>query len=647
MATSITQAIKNLANVNIFEECGKTEAFVGRPFYLDFNTLRLVSNDKWKNNVRGVPAGAFLLALYNGEPDVSEAILLRVLAPTKLPTDNDVVMAMVDHYKEDSSPDSISKLDSYTRSEFQFSGLECRVIGTFYQTPFDSKTLFAGDMDNFYSPHNYRVVKPTGRLLEYIVNFRENSVPGGAGDVRIGRVRYSSSLRHVSGEEAPVYVSALDFLGKRTALFGMTRTGKSNSVKKIIQATVSLSQTNSHTDDSQLVPVGQIVFDVNGEYANANQQDDGTAIFEQYGDRVTRYSVLDKPGFKVMKVNFYSDIETGHGMLAAALSSDSSTYTKAFCNIDWTKPDNADFSAKTRYAVKVACYQACLHAAGFTHGAITVKFNVKDTIRTSGISGLDGVEPKDGLSLEQAQSWFTAAWNSYNDTSGPFQEYKKKNNRDWADDDTQNLMRFLTRQPAPKSAQSESGFRKLIEFRSMHTPSAGAPFEVEIVDLLRKGMIVIMDLSQGDPHIQRTYSDRVCRSIFADAMSRFIRNESANFVQLYFEEAHNLFPKRDDKDLSNIYNRLAKEGQKLRLGICYATQEVSSISSSILKNTQNWFVSHLNNQEEITELSRYYDFADFGDSIRRTTDKGFVRMKTDSNTFIVPVQIDQFKVENN
>ncbi|MGW5248296.1 ATP-binding protein [Streptomyces sp. NPDC004129] len=637
------EELRQLASVDLFQESRKEDAFVGRPFYLDFDRLRLMSNDKWKQGVGGVPAGAFLLALYNGEADVNEALLLRVLRPTKLPTDDDMVMAMVDYYKEAPRDGSGASLDSYTRSEFQFSGLECRVIGTFYRDE-ARVTRFAGDLDNFYAPHNYRVVKPSGKILEYIVNFREQGIPGGKGDERIGRVRYSSSMRHHTGDEVPVYVSALDFLGKRTALFGMTRTGKSNSVKKIIQATVGISDSGIKIKDEPILPVGQIIFDINGEYANANQQDDGTAIFEQYPDDVTRYSVLEKPGFKVMKLNFHHSIVEGHELLAGLLAEDKSTYTQAFCSIDWTEPDSGDYSAKTRYDVKKAAYQACLAAAGFSNGGKKITFKVNKDIMASDITGLKGVDPSQGISVDDAITWFEAAWENYENPKGPFQAYKAKNGRDWADEDTKTLMRFLTRRQKPGASVNEAGYRKLIRHRTLHTDKSTGSFEVEIVALLRTGKIVILDLSQGNPDIQRTYSDRVSRAIFSEAMDRFIKNDLTNFVQMYFEEAHNLFPRKEEKDLTQIYNRIAKEGQKLRLGLCYATQEVSSISGSILKNTQNWFVSHLNNRDELRELDKFYDFEDFTESLRRTTDKGFIRLKTDSNTFIVPIQVDPFKV---
>jgi len=88
---------------------------------------------------------------------------------------------MVDHYKENVGENlSGGKLDSYTRYEFQFSGLECRVLGSFYRGT-DGNTYFGADVDNFYGPNNYSVYKPSGKMLEYIVNFRE----GGA--CQVGR----------------------------------------------------------------------------------------------------------------------------------------------------------------------------------------------------------------------------------------------------------------------------------------------------------------------------------------------------------------------------------------------------------------------------------------------------------------------------
>jgi hypothetical protein len=378
MAT-VVQQLKQLASIDLFAECRSDDLFVGRPFYLDFDRLRLMSNDSWKHKVGGVPAGAFLLALYVGEPDVHEAILLRVLKPTKLPTDDDVVAAMVDYYKETPPEGDAAPLDSFTRAEFQFSGLECRVIGTFYKDG-DGVIRFAGDLDNFYAANNYRVVKPTGKVLEYIVNFRQDGIPGGVGDERIGRVRYSASLRHTAGEDVPVFVSPLDFLGKRTALFGMTRTGKSNTVKKLIQATVDISQSRVQLDGQPLKAVGQIVFYVNGEYSNENQQDEGTAIFAQYPNAVTRYSVMEKEGFKVMKLNFYKSVVDGFGLLSTLLEDDGADYVKAFLNIDWERPEASDTGATTRYERKLACYKACLHRAGFAAGNEKIVF-------TSGFPG--------------------------------------------------------------------------------------------------------------------------------------------------------------------------------------------------------------------------------------------------------------------
>jgi DNA helicase HerA-like ATPase len=636
---SIKEKLREMASVDLFKEAVTADAFVGRPFYFDFSKIKILSNDFWKEKVGGIAAGTFLVAVYDNAGDRPEVVLLRVLGPTTLPSDSDVVAAMVEHYKENAATDaSVNKLDNYTRYEFQFSGLECRVLGSFYRDE-SGRTQFGADVDNFYGPNNYSVYRPAGRVLESIVNFGEgDSIPGGVGDQRIGEVRYASSRRHPSSGAVPVYVSALDYLGKRTALFGMTRTGKSNTVKMIIKATAELASSGANLGGKTVKPIGQIIFDVNGEYANDNQQDQGTAIYQLYGNDVTRYSILQKDGFKVMKLNFYREILEGFEMIRSNLQDDRAVYTQAFLNVNWEEPDPLDKSVTTRHGRRHACYQAILREAGF---AVPTAHRVK-FIGSKPINDSVGFDPKDGITLDQAAQWFTWVWDNYT-TNAYFVNYPASNSgREWADDDLKSLMRFLTRKPSPGAQASEAGFRKLVRLRDLHTPTLQKSYELEIVDLVRSGKIVIIDLSQGNPEIQRTYSDRLCAKIFRDAMERFIKNEQSNFIQMYFEEAHNLFPKKNESDLTLIYNRIAKEGAKLNLGLVYATQEVSSISANVLKNTQNWFVSHLNNNDELREVAKFYDFEDFVESLRRTTDKGFIRMKTYSNAFIVPVQIDRF-----
>ena len=461
--TGLEEKIIQHTQVDILVKGQSKENFVGRPFSLDYFKANILISDAWKHKVGGIPQGAFLLAFYKGEDKVKEALLLRALGSVKLPTDNNVISSMIEYYKDNmdisgrAGSGKESKLDQFTRYEFSFSGLECRVLGAFYETIKIEKngyqetlTEFGADVENFYSANNYEVYKASDDVLKMIVNQRDvDEMVGGSNEFKIGVVRYSSSRRFQikSKKDVEVYINPKDFLGKRTALFGMTRTGKSNTAKKVIQATVEISrkakkvevkaQSPFDSKGNPVSPVGQIIFDINGEYANPNLQDEGTAIYELYKDDVIRYSTIEKEGFKVMKVNFYKDVESGAELVKSHLSKSSGNYIESFLAVDFSQPDDDnDKSSKTRRDRRIAAYLVCLHKAGFNPPrGFTVRFQGNKDINKM-VPG--NIDPSKGITLQKAETWFTTVWENYKEDF--FTNYKEKNGKEWADEELKAIM---------------------------------------------------------------------------------------------------------------------------------------------------------------------------------------------------------------
>jgi DNA helicase HerA-like ATPase len=667
----LRKTLETIAETDIFEVAKQADNFVGNPFKIDYDKTSILTCDDWKHKVGGIAQGSFLLAFYEndfGEEEVNEILLLRALKPCPIPSDNNVISSRIEYFKEQLKTAGLNRqIDQFTRFEFSCSGLECSILGTFYKNK-QGGIEFGADVENFYSPHLYKVYKASGKYLQYIVNIRDTNGPlKPESNFQIGTVRYSSSRKEYTPDDVRnderVYMHTKDILGKRTALFGMTRTGKSNTVKMLIEATEELSKksvsqngrasgkfednlTPFYTNEVPKQEVGQIIFDINGEYANKNLQD-GTAIFEKYRSKVTRYSVLEKSGFNVLKTNFYEEPVVGLELIRGYFRQfgKQSDYMEDFFGVNLEKPDD-DFEQSVPYYRKLAAYKCCLKLAGFTLSGPDKMFfqgnkELEEEIKINGKS----IVPSTGISYDNAIMWFSQVWKNYK-TWDFLKNYETKNGHEYADNDLKALLRFLSQYRSPGEKGAINSYIKLKPLLKYHSSTATISFENEIEQLVRTGKIVIVDLSQGDPEIQNLYSEKICSTIFYSSMSHFIEAKPNNFIQFYFEEAHNLFPKKDDKDLSQIYNRIAKEGAKLNLGMIYATQEVSSISSNILKNTQNWFIAHLNNEDEVKELRKFYDFSDFADSLIRfsaASDKGFVRMKTYSNPFVVPIQVELFK----
>lgn len=634
--------------------------FVGWIYRIDYDTAWLMTNDLWKVEVLGIPHNAFLVAASFNPGNFAatteeerEVILLRVVGTARLPQDDDLVRAKVDHFQQQQGAyesTGASDYDDITRNQMQFGGLECRVLGTFYVT--EGELYLGSDLESFVTAGRLNVYRPRGEALRMIVNHvdplrrrraREEAQQLGIEDpiqdFRIGTVRYTSTdrlHRRDEVERVPVTIQPSDFLARRTAVLGMTRTGKSNMVKQTVRVVKRVA-------DEGGVKIGQIIYDVNGEYANANQQDKG-ALSDVYPDETVRYRMLETPGFEELQNNFYIQINEGFSTIRQVVmenKQDSQADVQVFLEASFDEPDEEDIGEHKRWRVRVAAYKAMLHRADFpAPEGHRVYFEANQGVRQAveRRARREFDDPRDGLTLDEALEWFSAAREANKTT--PLKS--SSGNKPWLDNDTVAILNMMTNKN-PKDSYI-IGYKVLTNAKKFHSPRRSQEVGDEIYDHLSDGKIVILDLSVGDPTLREKISEQIARDIFSKSMWQFVDGETPPNIVVYVEEAHNLLGK--ELDLTETWPRLAKEGAKYRIALVYATQEVSSIHPNILANTENWFISHLNNEREIRELARFYDFGDFSRSLMRAQDVGFARVKTLSSPFVVPVQIDRFDLES-
>lgn len=653
----LVQNINPLLKLNPLVKLLQPEYFVGWVYSIDYEFAYIITNDLWKYRAMGIPHNCFLVAAsfepdnLNGVSDEEmEVILLRVLGSTKLPQDDDLIRTKIDHFKDQKSPAGSPdrQIDEITQNELQFSGLKCRVLGTFFM---DQDELWLGsDLESFATATRLNVYRPHGEALSIIVNYidpiRRNAAREAAHQLglereikpfKIGTVRYTSTdrlhRRNPRAEKVSVFVQPADFLARRTAVLGMTRTGKSNMIKQMVSVVKRVA------DDSH-AKIGQIIYDINGEYANANQQDRG-ALADIYPKDTVRYRMVETPGFRELRTNFYEQLNEGFGIIQRELEEANrvnTDYVRAFVNLSLDEPDKRDVGEHKRWEVRVAAYKTLLYVAGFQPPqGIKVRFQANQDVlnRVNEKAGETLPDPSQGLTLDQAKKWFTAL--RLANMEAPL---KSSSGKDWVDDGLQTLLNMIAQRQGNTFI---SGFRILSDAVKYHSPRRTSEVADEIYELLKEGKIVILDLSVGDARIREKISTRIAQKIFQNSMNIFVEGDIPPNIVVYIEEAHNLIGK--GMDLTETWPRLAKEGAKYRIALVYATQEVSSVHPNILANTENWFITHLNNAGEIKELAKFYDFDDFRDSLIRAQDVGFARVKMLSSPFVIPVQIDKFDPE--
>ncbi len=146
----------------------------------------------------------------------------------------------------------------------------------------------------------------------------------------------------------------------------------------------------------------------------------------------------------------------------------------------------------------------------------------------------------------------------------------------------------------------------------------------------------------------RYFSEELASAVLFHQVEKFTTNSLADhFIQLYFEEAHNLFPVHE-QDTVDIYRRLAKEGAKYHIGMVYSTQSVTTINRDLLAQTENFFIAHMSSQDEVNMLAKMnVAFESMKDDILRAKTPGYIRMLTRSNRFVVSLQAKKFEPKKN
>ena len=696
--SSLLESLKNKAGQKSLQSFRDHSKLVGSVYTIDYSEAVVTIFDHDRDEAGGISKGMFLLAAK--QEGNGPLTLLRVQRPASLPSasNNDETREKSIEQSANSGPWA-ANLSDWMRDKISLHALQCSVLGSF---TFDNEQghLYSEDIDNYYAVNELMVWKPDHDTLDIIVNHRHrrNDIPIQTTPKTIGKTKFAASERP-DAVKAEFLLNPTDMLKRRTAYFGMSRSGKSNGLKVMAEAVYRLRE-----GDDTKNRIGQLIFDPNGEYAQDNLQD-GIGlhrIHEVLGlnrsEEVETYGLLPvhwDPNRKIMKLNFYGNpipskwtttgaeialeqLTHGRTIIKNIMASESSIYTKSFRDADISVPQHAEGNPgiQTRFRRAILAYQTALAAAGLElpkwapsirglfgksiinalkhHEGNSQSANMRDYRNAAGI--LETAKRNNHqITWAQLQIVFTALNKFIN--SDPNSHYKQFNSEyttkpnasgdSWADSRLESIIKIFEHMNGPRSFQIA---------REQHSPNIPKDFADAIVDDLKKGKLVIIDQSAGEIEQNQDAAERVMWSVYhaqQEAFKQaFTSNDAAQLdsteghILAYIEEAHNLLPRANDRNnLSSVWAKAAKEGSKLNLGMVLSTQAPSSVMPEILSETDNWIIAYLNSKRERRVVSDYMDFADFEDQIGKVSEQGYVRIRMLSQAYTVPVKLKKFKLD--
>ncbi len=675
----------------------------------DYQNCQVLTHDHFMVGAGGVPRGTLLLATIlkpgrsgtegSGMPDFEdeEILLLRVNGPAPLYNEAHLLELRTEAMRVSMDSSTTSRAaDVLTQNEAAFVGLHTSVLGTFYTEDCPnadgasvSTLCFSQDIETFYSISQYQVYKPMGEGLRTISSFPEitpqeielgHSMDNPPPRSRLGTLRYASTRRRQMKRPdsiAPVNINIRDFIGNKSALFGMTRMGKSNTMKVIAAETLAYSTREEH-------PVGQLILDPSGEYSTHNQQDGDASLMDTGVVHRYHWAEADPANnTHSVRFNFFERerLPLALGLLERAASQAASQRNLAGQIQDLFQLGFEDVpgnqSETTRARRRRSLLYSILVRAGFTPPSHDVYVPLRaDQLRelhcATNQPPLDPLDPNSspdavfqtgrGGTVRIGASDLPQFFDRLLETHRQAIQHQTQH----GEDDDYEEWAILDQGTSGDYFHQDHGIPTMFRvhnptgnFRGYHYLSAATSFHSitqqedpvdDIVQRLSEGELCIVTSFNIPEEVMTAFSHRLVDGVLANARTEFQNGNSPPDIQVFIDEAHNILGK-DSFEMNRSggmdpFTMLAKEGGKFNIGMIYATQEVHLIDDLILSNTANWVVTHLNSKREIKVLSDYYDFAEFGDMLLQNEVVGYAICRTKSCPYTLPVQIERFSEDH-
>ena len=417
--------------------------------------------------------------------------------------------------------------------------------------------------------------KPDADTLTLIVNHqhRTNDIALRRNAVKIGRTRFAAAETS-NAVNVDFKIDPTDIMKRRTAYFGMSRSGKSNGIKIVAESIYGLRGVNP------AYRIGQLIFDLSGEYAQDNFQD-GKGLHRVHEtlslsreEEVATYGLIRVPWDEdrtVMKLNFFgeplprrwtTDAETagarraleqllaGKEIIKEIMANETARYTTAFRDADLALEQSAVgyVGAQTRYCRAILAYRSALAAAGLDlpgwppsirgpgqHSLFSKKLIEALELENNARSNKQTQYHQAAKILKNAtQNQFRITWTQLvtvfealarfiEDKTSNFEKFEQdsistsRTGESWADPRFRAVLRIFESRNGPRSFQVA---------QEQHDASTDTDFAQAIVKDLQAGKLVIIDQSAGDPDQNEAAAERVMWHIFR-AQQRIFRSAIA------------------------------------------------------------------------------------------------------------------------